>query len=211
MVLLFSKFDMKLFNTYVVDVGHGTWITLPIVDNEADVALAESAAAGIHTITRTISQALFEKSGQKVKIPEQRIMEKLAAGQREIDVPGAGIFNFEAMLDAESDAVAGDIMKKIKADVAALAHKGVTMDYFAIVGGGSKLVYDKLKQRIAHFFNWDEKMAEERIVGNESLPVDVRYANSTGMMLLARDQIAIDMDRDVDPSINISKVITDRM
>src|SRR6185369_13706254 len=97
MVLLFSRFGMKLYNTYVVDIGHGTWITLPVVENEADIALADSIPNGIHAITGKISRALFEKSGQKVKVQEQRIMEKIAAGQREIEVPGAGVFNFGAM------------------------------------------------------------------------------------------------------------------
>jgi hypothetical protein len=209
MVLLFSKFDMKLYNTYVVDVGHGTWISLPVVDNEADIALADSTAAGIHSMTRNISQALFEKSGQKVKIQEQRIMEKIAAGQREIEVPGAGVFNFEAMLDAECEALADDIMKKIRLDVGALGAKGVSLDYLAIVGGGANLVFDKLKKRVAEFFGWDAKMADERIVGNVALPVDARYANATGLMLLARDQIALDLDKDVDPSIEITTIVSD--
>lgn len=210
MVLLFSKFDMKLYNTYVVDVGHGTWISLPVADNEADIALADSTPAGIHAITKNISQALFESSGQKVKIQEQRIMEKLADGEREIEVPGAGVFNFEAMLDAECEALADELMKKIRMDVGALGAKGVSLDYFAVVGGGANLVFDKVKKRIAQFFEWDEKMADERIVGNTALPVEPRYANSVGLMLLARDQIAIDMDRDVDPTIKIAAVVSDR-
>ncbi len=210
MVLLFSKFDMKLYNTYVVDVGHGTWISLPVVDNEADIALADSVPAGIHSITSNISQALFEKSGQKVKIQEQRIMEKLARGEREIEVPGAGVFNFEAMLDAECEALANDIMKKIRLDVGSLGAKGVGLDYIAIVGGGAKLVFDKLKARVTEFFGWDAKMADERVVGEDALPVDGRWVNAAGLMLLARDQIAIDLDKDVDPSLEISEVVSDQ-
>lgn len=211
MSLLFTKFEMKLFSTYVVDIGHGTWITLPVADNEADIGLADSTPRGIHAITANISQALFEKSGQKVKVPEQRIMEKVAAGQREIEVPGAGVFNFEAMLDAECEALADDIMKKIRMDVSALGAKGVTLDYFAIVGGGANLAFDKLKRRITEFFGWDAQQADERIVGNEALPIDYRYVNAAGLMLLARDQIAIDLDRDVDPTLEITSVISDRI
>lgn len=210
MVLLFSKFDMKLYNTYVVDIGHGTWITLPIIENEADLSLAESTSAGIHAITGAISRTLFESSGQKVKIQEQRIMEKIAAGEREIEVPGAGIFNFEAMLESECDALANDIMKKIRVDVAALGAKGASLDYFAIVGGGANLIFDRLKKLIAEFFNWDETMANERVAGNDALPVDTRYANTAGLMLVARDQIAIELDEDVDPTIEITTVISDR-
>lgn len=210
MVLLFSKFDMKLYNTYVVDIGHGTWISLPIVDNEADISLADSKPAGIHAITGNISQALFEHSGQKVKIPEQRIMEKLSVGELEIEVPGAGVFNFEAMLDAECEALADDIAKKIRLDVGSLGAKGVSLDYFAIVGGGSNLVYEKAKRRIAQFFEWDEKMANERILGNDALPIETRYSNAVGLMLLARDQIAIDLDKDVDTTIDIQHVVSDR-
>jgi len=210
MVLLFSKFDMKLYNTYVVDIGHGTWISLPIVENEADIVLADSVPAGIHAMTRNISQALFEKSGQKVKVQEQRIMEKIAAGQREIEVPGAGVFNFEAMLDAEREMLAEDIMKKIRVDVGALGAKGVSLDYLAIVGGGAHLVFDKLAPRVASFFGWDETMAKERIVGNEALPVEPRFANTAGLMLLARDQIAIDLDQDVDTNLAITSVVSDR-
>jgi cell division ATPase FtsA len=209
MVLLFSKFDMKLYNTYVVDVGHGTWITLPVVENEADIALADSIPAGIHAMTGNISQALFESSGQKVKVQEQRIMEKIALGQREIEVPGAGVYNFDSMLDAECEGLADEIMKKIRIDVGALGAKGVSLDYVTIIGGGSKLIFDKLKKRIADFFVWDSKMANERIVGNEALPIDPRYANTAGLMLLARDQIALDLDKDVDPSIKISEVVSD--
>ena len=211
MVLLFSKFDMKLFNTYVVDVGHGTWISLPVVENQADVALADSSPTGIHAMTSNISQAIFESSGQKVKIQEQRIMEKVSAGEREIEVPGAGVFNFEAMLEAECEALADEIMKKIRLDVGALGAKGVSLDYFAIVGGGSKLVSEKLKRRIVEFFNWDSKMADERIVGDEALPVDTRYSNAVGLMLLARDQMAIDMDEDVDSSIEITAIVSDKI
>jgi hypothetical protein len=209
MVLLFSKFDMKLYNTYVVDIGHGTWITLPVVENEADISLADSMPSGIHAMTGNISQALFESSGQKVKVQEQRIMEKIALGQREIEVPGAGVYNFDSMLDAECEGLADEIMKKIRVDVGALGAKGVSLDYVTIIGGGSKLVFDKLKKRIADFFVWDSKMADERIVGNEALPVDSRYANTAGLMLLARDQIALDLDQDVDPSIKISEVVSD--
>ncbi len=209
MVLLFARFDMKLYNTYIVDVGHGTWITLPIVANEADIALADSVASGIHAITRNISQALFEKSGQKVKVQEQRIMEKLAAGQRQIEVPGAGVFDFSAMVDAETDALAEQIVKKVRTDVAALGSKGVSLDYLAIVGGGSNLVFDKVKGRLAEFFGWDRAMADERIVGNQALPVDARHVNSVGFMLLARDQLAIDRDADVDPTIAIREVVAD--
>ena|GEM_PF-2472758 len=209
MVLLFSKFDMKLYNTYVVDIGHGTWITLPVVENEADISLADSIPSGIHAMTGNISQALFESSGQKVKVQEQRIMEKIALGQREIEVPGAGVYNFDAMLDAECEGLADEIMKKIRVDVGALGAKGVSLDYVTIIGGGSKLVFDKLKKRIADFFVWDSKMANERIVGNEALPIDSRYANTAGLMLLARDQIALDLEQDVDPSIKISEVVSD--
>lgn len=210
MVLLFTRFGMKLYNTYVVDIGHGTWITLPVVENEADIALADSIPNGIHAITGNISRALFEKSGQKVKVQEQRIMEKIAVGQREIEVPGAGVFNFGAMLDAECEALAQDLLKKIRTDVAALGNKGVSLDYFAIVGGGANLVFDKLKPKIAEFFGWDAAMASERIVGNTALPVDVRYGNAVGLMLLARDQIAIDLERDVDPKVEISSIVSDR-
>jgi hypothetical protein len=211
MVLLFSKLGQKLYNTYVVDVGHGTWITLPIVDNEADISLADSVASGIHSITGNISRALFEKSGQKVKVQEQRIMEKVAAGKREIEVPGAGVYDFGAMLDGECESLADDIMKKIRLDVGALGAKGVSLDYIAIVGGGANLVFEKLARRVTEFFGWDTAMAAERIVGNEALPVAPRYANAVGLMLLARDQIAVDLDRDVDPSIEISSIVADSM
>ena len=210
MLLLFSKFEMKLYSTYVVDVGHGTWITLPIVDNEADIGLADSSPSSVHAITRNISQALFESSSQKVKIPEQRIMEKVAAGQREVEVPGAGVFDFSAMLDSESDALADEIMKKIRVDVAALGAKGVSLDYFAIVGGGANLLFDRLKRRIADFFGWQAQMADERIVGAAALPVESRYANAAGLMLLARDQLALEREQDVDPTIAITAVVGDR-
>lgn len=210
MVLLFSKFEMKLYNTYVIDVGHGTWITLPVIDNEADITLADSVPHGIHSITQNISQALFERSGQKAKVQEQRIMEKVAEGKREIEVPGAGVYNFQSMLEAECDGLAAEIMKKVRGDVSALAAKGVALDYVAIVGGGAHLVSDKLRPRIAEFFGWDEAMAKERVVGGDALPVPTRYANTAGLMLLARDQLAIDLEQDVDPTLTISSVVTDR-
>jgi cell division ATPase FtsA len=202
---------MKLYDTYVVDIGHGTWISLPVVENEPDIGLADSAPAGIHAITSNISQTLFEKSAQKVKVPEQRIMEKIALGQREIEVPGAGVFNFDRMLDAECEALADEIMKKIRTDVAALGAKGVSLDYVAIMGGGANLVFDKLRRRIAEFFAWDGPMSDERIVNCDTLPVAARYANAAGLMLLARDQIAIDLEKEVDPKIAIEAVVADRL
>lgn len=207
MVLLFSKFGMKLYNSYIVDVGHGTWISLPVAENEADIALADSAPNGIHTMTANVSRAIFERSGQKIKIPEQRIMEKVAAGQLEIEVPGAGVFGFGTMLDAECEALADEIMKKIRVDVAALGAKGVSLDYVAVAGGGANLVFEKVKKRAAEFFGWDAKMADERIVSAEALPVDARYANAVGLMLLARDQVAMDNDEEVDPTIRIAEVV----
>ena len=77
MALLFSKFNMDVYNTYVIDIGHGTWIKLPIIDNEADINLADSITEGIYTITKNISEAIFDSSEQKFKIPEQRIMQRL--------------------------------------------------------------------------------------------------------------------------------------
>jgi len=61
-----------------------------------------------------------------------------------------------------------------------------------------------------------EKFIEGReltvsVLGNEALPVDTRYANTTGLMLLARDQIALDLEKDVDPTIEISEIISDTM
>jgi hypothetical protein len=209
MVLLFSKFGLKLYNTYVIDVGHGTWICLPIVENEADVALADSVPAGLHAITRNISAAIFEKSGQKVKIQEQRIMEKLAAGQREIEAPGAGVFNFQAMLDAECDGLADDIVTRVRQDVGALGGRGVSVDYFAVVGGGARLLTGRLRRRLADWFGWDERMAAERIVGEDALPLDPRYVNAAGFMLLARDQIALELGAEVDPRLAIRTVATD--
>ncbi|MBI5480768.1 MAG: hypothetical protein HY906_18055 [Deltaproteobacteria bacterium] len=211
MALLFSRFQMKLYNTYVVDVGHGTWIRLPVVENEADITLADSEPNGLHAITRNISRAIFEKSGQKVKIPEQRIMERLAAGQREIEVPGAGVFNFQAMLDAECEALADEIMTRIRNDVGALGARGVSLDYFAIVGGGAHLLTERLRRRIREYFGWDEAMATERIVGVEALPVETRYVNAAGFMLLARDQIALELEREVDPTLAIGAVVTETL
>lgn len=138
-------------------------------------------------------------------------MEKVALGQREIEVPGAGVFNFERMLDAECEALADEIAKKVRTDVAALGAKGASIDYFAIVGGGANLIFDKMRRRIAEFFGWDDRMADERIVGNKGLPVASRYANAVGLMLLARDQIAIDLNQEVDPRIEISSVVADRL
>lgn len=211
MALLFSKFGMKLYNTYVVDVGHGTWIHLPVVDNEADITLADSVPAGLHTITGNIARAIFEKSEQKVKIPEQRIMEKLAAGVREIEVPGAGVFDFGGLLDAECDALADSIMTRVRSDVGALGAKGMTLDYFAIVGGGAKLVAGRLRDRIAAFFGWNERMATERVVGEEAVGVDARYVNSVGFALLARDQVALETGADVEPGFTIRSVTTDQL
>jgi hypothetical protein len=137
-------------------------------------------------------------------------MEKLAAGQREIEVPGAGVFNFAAMLDAECEGLADQIAKKIRRDVGMLGAKGVSLDYVAIVGGGANLVFDKLKARVAEFFGWDATLANTRIIGNQGLPVEPRYANATGLMLLARDQLALDADQDVDPTVSITQVVSDR-
>jgi len=211
MALLFSRFGLKLYNTYVIDVGHGTWIRLPVVNNEVDLTLADSLPAGIHTITRNISAAIFEKSDQKVKIPEQRIMEKVAAGLREIEVPGAGVFKFDTLLAAECDGLADDILARVRADVGALGAKGVSLDYFAVVGGGARLVGDRLRERIAGYMGWDAAQAAERVVTGDSLDVDPRYVNSVGFALLARDQISLEQGSELDPSFSIERVDTDAL
>ncbi|MBF0492583.1 MAG: hypothetical protein HQM15_07370 [Deltaproteobacteria bacterium] len=207
MAFLFKKFNMEIFNTYVIDVGHGTWIKLPIIDNEADVNLADSISEGIHTITKNISTVIFESSGQKFKIPEQRIMERLPRKEFMIEVPGAGNFDFTALLKRESEDMAKHIVECLSSDIAALSRKGKSIDYFTVIGGGAHLLFDSIKKEIGRYFSWSPEVLDKKVISASEIGVDPRYINCVGFMLLARDQIAVELGRDVDQKFSVNKVI----
>lgn len=207
--ILFGKYKMEVYNTYVIDIGHGTWIKLPIIDNEADILLSDSITEGVHTITKNVSNAIFEASGQKFKIPEQRIMERLPTKDYAIEVPGAGVFNFGKLLAEESSYLAKDIVQRVSADISALSARGQTIDYFTIIGGGAHLLFDTIKSELAGYFGWSPEVADYRVVNPASLGVDPRYINCVGFMLLARDQIAVELGREVDPRFTVSAIIKD--
>ncbi|MBF0106442.1 MAG: hypothetical protein HQM16_14090 [Deltaproteobacteria bacterium] len=207
--ILFSRYKMEVYNTYVIDIGHGTWIKLPIVDNEADIILADSMTEGIHTITKNISTKIFESSEQKFKIPEQRIMERLPAKDYVIEIPGVGRFDFGAILAEQSQYMARHIAERVSNDIAALSEKGHMIEFYTVIGGGAHLLYDTIKKEIANYFGWKNQEADQRFINPADLGVDPRYINCVGFMLLARDQIALESDKDVDPHFNISNVIQD--
>jgi hypothetical protein len=211
MALLFGKYAMKLYNTYVIDVGHGTWIKLPVIENEVDMLLADSAPQGMHTITENISRVIFEKSRQRFRIPEQRIMEKLPRGDYKIEVPAEGIFDFKPILEAEADALAETILTRVRGDLQALSRRGQFIDYFAVVGGGAPLVFERLRAGIRKFYDWPEETAAARVLDVGSVGAQPRTINSVGFMLLARDQIAIELNEPVDPKFEVKRITTDEM
>jgi len=209
MALLFSKYKMDVYNTYVIDIGHGTWIKLPIIDNEADINLADSITEGVYTITKNISEAIFESSEQKFKIPEQRIMQRLPLKNFKLEIPGAGIYDFSRLLAQESQYMGERIMSYVERDIAALSEKGVSIEYFTVIGGGAHLLYDTIKVSIGAFFGWPENVLEERVIHPNQVGIDPRYINCVGFMLLARDQISLAMGKDADTSFQIRTIIQD--
>lgn len=210
MSLLFGKYGMKLFNTYVIDVGHGTWIKLPVIENEVDMLLADSVPQGMHTITENISRVIFEKSRQRFRIPEQRIMEKLPRGETKVEVPGEGVFDFRPILEGETDALCETIMTRVRQDLQALSRRGQFIDYIAIVGGGAPLVLERLREAIRRYFDWTKEIAEARVIDVTAIG-NPRTINAVGFMLLARDQIAIELGEQVDPKFEVKRVITDEL
>ncbi|GIW71544.1 MAG: hypothetical protein KatS3mg102_1086 [Planctomycetota bacterium] len=211
MALLFGKYGMKLFNTYVIDIGHGTWIKLPVVDNEVDMLLADSIPFGMHTITENISRVIFEKSRQRYRIPEQRIMEKLPRGESRIEVPGEGIFDFRPVLESEVAELVDKVLVRVRQDLGELSRRGKFIDYFAVVGGGAPLVFEQIKRGIQRYYDWSDEVAEARVVQVEAIGVSPRVINSVGFMLLARDQIAIELGQPVEPGFAVSELITDEL
>jgi hypothetical protein len=209
MALLFSKFKMDVYNTYIIDIGHGTWIKLPIIDNEADINLADSITEGIYTITKNISETIFESSQQKFKIPEQRIMQRLPLRDFKIEIPGVGVYDFSRLLARESHFMSERIMDYVAQDISALSQKGQTIEYFTIIGGGAHLLYDSLKTKIGAFFGWPENILDERVIHPNQVGIDPRYINCLGFMLLARDQIALAMGKDVDTRFHIQTIVKD--
>lgn len=209
MALLFGKFNMSVYNTYVIDIGHGTWIKLPVIDNEADILLADSFGEGIFSITKNISKAIFEASSQKFKIPEQRINEKIPKGDFTIEVPGSGVYDFKGLLDEQCTYLSEVIIQHVKNDIKEISAKGEAIDYFVVIGGGSHLLFDKLKKSLSGFFEWDAKTADERILDSKVLKVDPRYVNCLGFMLLARDHIALENGEDVNAAFKLKNIITD--
>lgn len=209
MALLFGKYDMKLFNTYVIDIGHGTWIKLPVIENEVDMLLADSIPEGMHTVTENISRVIFDKSRQRFRIPEQRIMEKLPKGESKIEIPGEGVFDFKPILDAQVDSLSDMILTRVRQDLATLSGRGFGIDYFAVIGGGSPLVMDRVKEGIRRYYDWPYEVADARVIDVSGLGMCPRTINAVGFMLLARDQIAIERDEPVDPTFEVADVITD--
>ncbi|MEI6666948.1 MAG: hypothetical protein WCP29_02245 [Acidobacteriota bacterium] len=209
MALLFSKYNMDVYNTYVIDIGHGTWIKLPVIDNEADINLADSITEGVYTITRNISESIFESSEQKFKIPEQRIMQRLPQKNFKIEIPGSGVYDFSRLLAQESQYMAGRIMELVGRDITALSERGVSIDYFTVIGGGAHLLYDAIKANIGTYFGWPENVLDERVIHPNKIGIDPRYVNCVGFMLLARDQIALTLGKDVDTKFQIKNIVRD--
>lgn len=209
MALLFSRFNMDVYNTYIIDIGHGTWIKLPIIDNEADINLADSITEGIYTITKNIGETIFESSQQKFKIPEQRIMQRLPLKDYKIEIPGVGVYDFGRLLAQESQFMGRRIMEYVAQDITALSQKGQTIEYFTIIGGGAHLLYDIIKREIGSFFGWPENILDERVIHPNQVGIDPRYINCVGFMLLARDHIALTMGKEVDTGFHIRTIIND--
>jgi hypothetical protein len=209
MALLFSKYNMDVYNTYVIDIGHGTWIKLPIIENEADINLADSITEGIYTITKNISETIFESSQQKFKIPEQRIMQRLPLKDFKIEIPGVGAYDFGRLLAQESQFMGQRIMEYVARDISALSQKGQTIDYFTIIGGGAHLLYDTIKGEIGAFFGWPENILDERVIHPNQVGVDPRYINCVGFMLLARDHIALALGKEVETGFHIRTIVND--
>ena len=209
MALLFSKYKMDVYNTYVIDIGHGTWIKLPIIENEADINLADSITEGIFTITKNISETIFEFSEQKFKIPEQRIMQRLPLGDFKIDVPGAGSYDFGRLLAQEAQFMGERIMEYVARDITALSQKGQSIEYFTVIGGGAHLLYDTIKAGIGAFYGWPENILDERVIHPNKIGMDPRYINCVGFMLLARDHIALSLGKEVDTSFKIRTIVKD--
>ncbi|MEI7670703.1 MAG: hypothetical protein WCK00_01185 [Deltaproteobacteria bacterium] len=209
MALLFSKYKMDVYNTYIIDIGHGTWIKLPIIENEADINLADSITEGIYTITKNISETIFESSEQKFKIPEQRIMQRLPLKDFKIEIPGIGVYDFSRLLAQESQFAGRRIMEYVARDISALSQKGQTIDYFTIIGGGAHLLYDTIKREIGVFFGWPENVLDDRVIHPNMVGIDPRYINCVGFMLLARDHIALALGKEVDTNFHIRTVIKD--
>ena len=101
------------------------------------------------------------------------------------------------------------IMEYVAQDISALSQKGQTIDYFTIIGGGAHLLYDTLKREIGAFFGWPENILDERVIHPNQVGVDPRYINCVGFMLLARDQIALALGREVDPHFQIRTIVKD--
>jgi hypothetical protein len=211
MALLFGKYNMKLFNTYVIDVGHGTWIKLPVIENEVDMLLADSIPQGMHTITENISRVIFERSRQRFRIPEQRIMEKLPRRESRIEIPGEGVFDFKPILDGEVSSLSDTILTRVRQDLAALSRRGQFIDYFAVVGGGSPLVFERIKAGLQRYYDWSDDVANARVIDVEKHGMSPRTINAIGFMLLARDQIALERDEPVDATFSVTNVITDEL
>jgi hypothetical protein len=211
MALLFGKYGMKLYNTFVIDVGHGTWIKLPVIENEVDMLLADSVPQGMHTITENISRVIFEKSRQRFRIPEQRIMEKLPRNESRIEVPGEGVFDFRPILEAETDALCETILTRVRQDLQALSRRGQFIDYFAIVGGGAPLVFERLREGIRRYYDWPKEIGEARVLDVTAIGAHPRTINAVGFMLLARDQIAIELGQPVDPKFDVRHVTIDEL
>ena len=105
--------------------------------------------------------------------------------------------------------MAQHIVEYVSADIIALSKKGQTIDYFTVIGGGAHLLFGTIKAMIGDFFGWNQKTMDERVIDPKELGIDCRYINCVGFMLLARDQIAMELGKDVDPHFCVNNIIKD--
>ncbi|MBT7765848.1 MAG: hypothetical protein HN730_01755, partial [Bdellovibrionales bacterium] len=75
--------------------------------------------------------------------------------------------------------------------------------------GGAHLLFDTIKEEIGNYFEWPKEIRDDKVIHPSSLGLDPRYINCVGFMLLARDQIAMEHDADVDPNFDLKRIITD--
>jgi CheY-like chemotaxis protein len=186
--LLYSKFEQIHHNVYIIDVGHDTWMKLPIVGNEAMIAFSQVTTGAVSHILKEVIEYVHRESGEHVHLTPEILIEKVAKEDYLVDTGREKLSFVTAMAD-HIQMLAEEIHTKVIADIETLLEKGSYIDYFLIVGGGSHLLFETLKRKLQNYHSWDNQVTRERVFNPIDMGLDPRYITSVGFMFLAGEEI----------------------
>ena len=186
--LLYSRFEQVHHNVYIIDIGHDTWMKLPIIDNEAMIAFSQVTKGAVSHILREVIEYIHIESGKRLNLTPEKLIEKVTKEDYVVDTGKEKLSFVTAMAD-HIQMLADEIHTKVVGDIETLLEKGSYIDYFLIVGGGSHLLFETLKRKLQNYHSWDNEGTRERVFNPIDMGLDPRYITAVGFMFLAGEEI----------------------